>query len=1094
MNKSSGAHDYGENDATSLNSLDIQKLQQLVVKDELTRLYNRRYFRNRLAEECWRCREHERSFSLIMADVNDFKEINDRFGHPLGDRVLVEVAGILNSCVRDIDIVCRYAGDEFVLILPDLSEEGSRKVAERITQSMENFPWNECLEVPIQKVSLTTGFAVFPHDADQQEELIERADKALYIAKKLNKPFLSSRESSKEEPGSRKPRDDENKVQVVGRKEERKALFQVLDQVAGGSGQFVLISGELGVGKSQMLAEVESRARLKGFVVMKGTCFPETQDVPFHPLVQAVDGFLKNGQKSKSFREIPDSWHTYAKEILSSGKSRVDGVKESETGLQGELHQEEFKVFEMFSSFLNAISSARPVVITLENLQWVDPSSIKLLKYMARQVRNKKIMICGTTRDKGLKGTDDLDSPVKQELNSLREKKYVIEVAVGRLGELEVFAMVEQWIPDGKVDRSFKEKIYNLSEGNPLFTKEIINYLLREKKELLDGERSEDIGSLDEIIPPNIYELFERNLVHLDSEVKTILSYAAVIGQEFDFGTLQAISGKNEGYLLDIIDAAVKSGLIRELDQDSGDRYVFTPLLVGRVLYKGLGGEKRRVLHKKVGEVLELIHASDPGNYHSVLSNHFQKAGEFKKAIRYATMAGDRAKDMYAHRESIAFYTSALDMLDEAFVPYPYDMAADIFGKRGKRLFALGEYQRYMDDFSSMLTCSREAGRKDLEGKAMVYLSSSLLTRGKLAEAMKWSERALEVGRDINDLTIMMLAYSDLGGITLYMGRFDEAIDYYRKSLKLSQDLKDKMVITRNLSNIGVYHWYTGNYSEAVRYLKMALKRLEGNGDKHLLAVNFNNLGAIYYFMGKIKESIKAYQESIILSREIKNKAMIAYNYNNLGEIFQVLGLVDQALKYHNDAIKLIREVGERYVQCDILRNLGIDLHLRGKTHEGLKHLKNALRLSRKVGKIDSTLNVLFDIGCVWLENCEPKKAEMIGEELTGQAVASGNKDFMAKAYFLAARISSANGRRLEALEDVDKALELLSEVKNFVLLWRAYALKWKLLEGRDEAREALEKAVSIIRDIEAELGSQELREGFLDKEDVRELLAAALR
>lgn len=1090
MNKSHSMYDPYESDSKSLNSLDIQKLQQLVVKDELTRLYNRRYFRHRLAEECWRCKEHDRPFSLIMADVNEFKEINDRFGHPLGDRVLVEIAGILNDCIREIDVVCRYAGDEFVIILPDISEEESRRVAERMSLSMENFPWKERLEVPIKKVSLSIGFAVYPDDTDQQDELIEKADKALYLSKRLNKPFFSSNESSKAGLADNNLQKEENELPIIGRKKERKELFNHLEQAMSGNGLFTLICGELGVGKSQMLSEVEARARMKGFIVLKGNCFPETQDVPFHPLIQVVKGIVKNEQNSKLIREMPEVWRAEARELLSSGKRGGESGDGPETGLHEELRQEEFRIFEILSSFLNTISASKPIVITLENLQWVDPSSIKFLKYIGRQIRNKKVMFCGTVREEGLKGIDGLDTTLKHELNSLREEKYLKEITIGRLKEVEVFAMVERKIPDGKVDRAFKEKIYNLSEGNPLFTKEIINYLLRERRDLLEEEQSWEIEPFDEIIPPNIYDLFERNLVNLDKEVKTILSFASVIGQEFDFSILMAISGKNEGYLLDIIDIAVRLGLIKELDQDNDDRCVFTPLLVGRVLYKGLGSEKRRVLHKKVGEVLELLYANNLGNYYGVLSHHFKRAGEFKKAIRYASMAGDHAREVYAHKESIAFYSSALDMLEEAVVPYPYDMAAEFFGKRGKRLYAVGEYQKYMDDFNSMLNCSREADRKDLEGKAMVYLSSSQLIRGKLAEAEELAESALEIARDIDDGTIMMLAYSDLGGTTLYMGRFDEALDYYKKSLKLSQDLKDEIATTRNLSNIGVYYWYSGNYDEAVRYLKMALKRLEENGDKHLIAVNLNNLGAIYYFMGRIKESIKAYQESIILSREIKNKGMLAYNYNNLGEIYQVLGLVDQAVKYHNDALKLVKEVGERFVQCDILRNLGIDLHIKGNTSDGLKHLKNALRFSRKVGKVDSTLNILFDLGCVWLEDEKFKKAEMICEELTCQAAESGNKDLMAKASFLTARIFNEKGKREAALEKVEEALEFLLEVQNFVLLWKAYALKWELLGDCNGAKEAREKAVSIIRDIEAELGSRELREGFLDKKDVKELLS----
>lgn len=1079
-----------EEDPSFQAPLDIQKLRLLVVKDELTRLYNRRYFRQRLDEEYRRWKRQKRPFSLMVADVNDFKEINDRYGHPIGDRVLVEISRILSRSVREIDIVCRYAGDEFVFILPDIDEDGCRRVAARVGDEMAKYPWNKRLDIPIEGVSLCIGYAIFPVHADRPEDLIEKADRALGYAKRMGTSFCAfGDEIEGDFPDEGATGGPDVSLPSVGRKAERKELFKILELAWGGRGQFALIRGDLGMGKTQLLTEAESRARLKGFTLLKGNCFPETRSVPYYPFLQILEGVLKKAEGAPLLREMPEKWMEEVERVFYAGSRQAGGRQEPEAGLRDEPGHDEYQIFEFFSSFLNAVSSSKPVMISLENLQWIDPSSTKLAKYLGRQIRDKRVFICCTAREEGVKDGDGAERVRKHELHSLQEEKFLREISLEGLKEVEIYALIDRKVKNGRIDRSIKEQIFHLSEGNPLFALEVTSYLLREKREILEVTEPWGIVPLEEIIPPNIYDLFERNLVGLDPEVKSILSYASVIGQEFDFGILLAISGRNEGHLLDIIDAAAQAGLVRELDREEGDRYVFTPFLVGRVLYKGLGEGKRRILHQKVGEVIELLYAKSLSCYYGVLSYHFQKGGEFKKAIRYAELAGDRAQEVYGHEEAIRFYSSSLEMLEEAFVPYPHDMAANFFGKRGRRFFALGEYPKYLDDFRSMLTCSREAGRRDLEGKAMVYLSSSLLTRGNLEEARKWAELAAQIGRDIDDRTITMLALQDQGGIALYTGRFDEASRLYQESLQISRELQDEKSITRNLSNIGVYHWYVGNYDEAVKYYQTALKRLEKNGDKHLLALNLNNLGAVFFVLGRLKESIQSYQESIILSREIKNRGLLSYNYNNLGEIYQALGGTDQALTYHTDALKLVRESGERYVECDILRNLGIDLHLSGRTSEGVRYLKNALKLSRKMGKLAFTLSALFDLGSVWLENGEEKKAAMLGEELVRAAKEAGNQEGLAKASFLEARILEARGRNPEALEALSRSLEGLSRVQNSFLLLKVYALLWKLDPGGDPA--GLEKANALIRRVEGELGSQELRESFRRKSEVALILRA---
>ena len=123
--------------------------------------------------------------TLFMIDIDDFKHINDSYGHLVGDQAIKNVASIFKHAIRDNDYVIRYAGDEFVIVLTDTSLEISYKTAERIIEKVRSsqFLFNN---QPI-KQTISMGFALFPDDANVLEGLIERADQALYLAKKRGK-------------------------------------------------------------------------------------------------------------------------------------------------------------------------------------------------------------------------------------------------------------------------------------------------------------------------------------------------------------------------------------------------------------------------------------------------------------------------------------------------------------------------------------------------------------------------------------------------------------------------------------------------------------------------------------------------------------------------------------------------------------------------------------------------------------------------------------------------------------------------------------------------------------------------------------------
>lgn len=158
-----------------------EKLQQLSIYDFLTNVYNRRYFMQRFFEEFTRAQEFNLKISLLMIDIDHFKQINDAYGHLVGDIVLSKVAESIKDTIRTIDFMGRFGGEEFAIILLDTDRVGAIMVGERICNKIAK----EEIRVfdDIIKVTVSVGIANFPYNASYPNMVIEIADKAMYKAK-----------------------------------------------------------------------------------------------------------------------------------------------------------------------------------------------------------------------------------------------------------------------------------------------------------------------------------------------------------------------------------------------------------------------------------------------------------------------------------------------------------------------------------------------------------------------------------------------------------------------------------------------------------------------------------------------------------------------------------------------------------------------------------------------------------------------------------------------------------------------------------------------------------------------------------------------
>lgn len=162
----------------------FQETQRLALTDGLTGLHNVRYFYDMLNKEIARTRRYQTLFSLILFDIDDFKVINDTYGHQAGDDVLRSVAFILKGASRQADVAARYGGEEFILILPNTPKHEALNLANRIKEKVERYSY---LEAEAVKITISGGIATFPDDAEDAKTLLYSADMALYEAKSLGK-------------------------------------------------------------------------------------------------------------------------------------------------------------------------------------------------------------------------------------------------------------------------------------------------------------------------------------------------------------------------------------------------------------------------------------------------------------------------------------------------------------------------------------------------------------------------------------------------------------------------------------------------------------------------------------------------------------------------------------------------------------------------------------------------------------------------------------------------------------------------------------------------------------------------------------------
>jgi len=442
---------------------------------------------------------------------------------------------------------------------------------------------------------------------------------------------------------------------LLGRAEELDELRSHVNSALQGEGRLVFITGEAGIGKTRLATETRSHARLRGAEALEGRCDRRGGGMPYRPWVEMMKAYLNRAAAPRMTTVMANYGSELARLVPEIGEKQAAAPSVA----QGPPQHEKSQLFDGLSAFFIRIAREVPLVMLLDDIQWVDDSSFEFLHHLAREVADKPILLLAAYRDSELMDRPSLTS-ILLEMN--RERLFTT-IALKRLGQPEVAEMIVQTFGAGLAELT--DQVFEKTEGNPFFVEEVLRSLAEQGAVRLGARGWESAQVEDLALPLSVKALVEERLSRLEREdCKQLLTTASTIGSEFSFALLQNLMGWDEDSLIDALDGCIQQRLLVERRGAAQEIYGFADNQAREVLYESISPLRRRRLHRRIGQAMERVYGERLEEHIEELAHHFLEANDAKKAMEYAIKAGDKAREIYTAEQAIGHYQTALSVME----------------------------------------------------------------------------------------------------------------------------------------------------------------------------------------------------------------------------------------------------------------------------------------------------------------------------------------------------------------------------------------------------------------------------------------------
>jgi DNA-binding response OmpR family regulator/class 3 adenylate cyclase/predicted ATPase len=566
---------------------------------------------------------------------------------------------------------------------------------------------------------------------------------------------------------------------LVGREEEIELLLRRWNRTVAGDGQVVLISGEPGIGKSRIAAALRERLPQQSYLRQDYFCSAHHCDSPLYPIIRQLEhaaSFAQDDQVEIKLNKLSD--------LLGSAASAIDlpllrellslpatGQSVRIQDLAPQRRRE--KTLEALVQPIDSRARRQAMVITFEDVQWIDATSRELLDLVIERIRRLPVLLLVTFREEFQPtwiGQSHVTMLALNRLNRRDAAMLVRRIAAGLPGEV-VAEIVER------------------TDGVPLFIEELTKAVLEA------GNQEDGIAcvisaspSSRAAVPATLHSSLMARLDRLGPMAKEVAQIGALLGREFSYELLRSVCGCHEAELRLVLDRLSGAGIVWCRGTAPHSFYVFKHALLQEAAYGALLRGSRQLLHSRPADALISTVGESATPAPEIIGHHLQSAGRSHEAIAYWRQAGQQAVRRAANREAVGHLRGALSLLEmqpetpecsRAELAILLQLGPALMSLHGWSASEVGETIERAGDVARGLRSSADLA------PSIANLWSFNVARGRYDRAEENSRDLFRIAREVDDPDIMLQAHHTAQGNLALRGQFAAAAEHINAALSL---------------------------------------------------------------------------------------------------------------------------------------------------------------------------------------------------------------------------------------------------------------------------------------------------------------------
>ena len=801
---------------------------------------------------------------------------------------------------------------------------------------------------------------------------------------------------------------------LVGRDAEVATSRALVEHVRSGGGQVVSLTGDAGIGKSRLAAEVIQLAGRHGFAVFGGASTSHGTTTSYLVWRSIWRDLLELDTSLPIADQQAQLVDRIARHAAGSGQrapliAPVLNVPMPDSELIAPLDPQtrDELLRSLLLECLRDLAASMPILLVLEDCHWIDPASAALLDFLARNIRDQPVLILVIAR--GMVA----DAPM---LASLSQLANFNELRLAELGSADAELLVslrlqERYRADATIDSAVIERIAEQGEGNPFYLGELVNYLHAKG---VDPRHPEALATLE--LPDGLQRLLMARLDQLSEGEKATIKVASVIGRRFRAGWISnaypAVGGPQE--------VARHLERLHELDLTprrtaAPEReYQFKHAMTQEAAYQSLTFQMRESLHERVGLLIEATNPERLAQYVDVLAHHYGRTQRVDKQRVWFRAAGDAAKAAFANDAAVAYYNRLLPLL-------PKDETSDVLVELGGVWQLTGRWAEAEQTYRRAMKVASDADRPEILAAGQRDLGDLFMYNRSYAEAVTWLRRAADEFERLGDRTGLSKTLDRITFALYQQGAYGEALTAAERHRVMAAKAGDLAGVSVALNHTGLVYLETGRSDQALALLQEALDTATKAGDRRCLLHAAANLALAHLRHGQHLQSLEQGRRAFEVAQEIGFRQTAGVVVGNMGEVYRDEGDHVRATRCFVYALRIAVELRDWTNVADQVANVAATAAAQGHHREAERLFGQAITLARLLNAPYLLCSWLHRLAKLHLEQGRFEAAERLNQEALEIADAHDERDIQIRASVLSQRLQVILGR-----VSTDEAIERL--------------------------------------------------------------------